>query len=125
MLSPFIWPKKSLTLQLRVVVCVLLIVAGRVANVYVPIYSAKIGTELLIYTYFIFLIQKYLIIDFNQNLVESLTAVPFAFRCDLIFIYIGLMFLQGNLGLGFLNILRSYLWIHIQQYTKREFEVSF
>lgn len=34
------------------------------------------------------------------------------------------MFLQGNMGMGFLNIFRNYLWIHIQQYTKREFEVS-
>lgn len=43
MIAPFIWPKKSLALQLRVVACILLVIAGRVANVYVPLYSAKIG----------------------------------------------------------------------------------
>lgn len=53
MISPFIWPKKSLTLQLRVVTCILLVIAGRVANVYVPIYSAKIGIQFLICIYFI------------------------------------------------------------------------
>lgn len=74
--------------------------------------------------YIFYLKTTYLIIDFNQTSVESLTAVPFTFRWDMISIYIGLMFLQGNMGMGFLNIFRNYLWIHIQQYTKREFEVS-
>lgn len=43
MIAPFVWPKKSLALQLRVIACILLVIAGRVANVYVPLYSAKIG----------------------------------------------------------------------------------
>jgi len=43
MIAPFIWPKKSVALQLRVVACIILVIAGRVANVYVPLYSAKIG----------------------------------------------------------------------------------
>jgi len=43
MIAPFIWPKKSVALQLRVVACIMLVIAGRVANVYVPLYSAKIG----------------------------------------------------------------------------------
>ncbi|XP_060851050.1 ATP-binding cassette sub-family B member 6 isoform X2 [Rhopalosiphum padi] len=98
MIAPFIWPKKSIALQLRVVACILLVIAGRVANVYVPLYSAKI--------------------------VDSLTAVPLVFRWDLIFTYIGIKFLQGGLGMGFLNNFRSYLWIRVQQYTKREVEVS-
>jgi len=58
-------------------------------------------------------------------LVDSLTAVPLVFRWDLIFTYIGIKFLQGGLGMGFLNNFRSYLWIRVQQYTKREVEVSF
>lgn len=44
MIAPFVWPKKSLALQLRVLACILLVIAGRVANVFVPLYSAKIGT---------------------------------------------------------------------------------
>ncbi|CAI6347440.1 unnamed protein product [Macrosiphum euphorbiae] len=98
MIAPFVWPKKSVALQLRVVACIILVIAGRVANVYVPLYSAKI--------------------------VDSLTAIPLVFRWDLIFTYIGIKFLQGGLGMGFLNNLRSYLWIRVQQYTKREVEVS-
>ena len=36
-LMPFVWPKKTLSLQFRVVFCFLLLGAGRVANLYVPI----------------------------------------------------------------------------------------
>jgi len=43
MLWPFMWPKGSLTLQLTVLICVGLLVAGRVANLFLPIYYKKIG----------------------------------------------------------------------------------
>jgi len=43
MLWPFLWPKGSILLQLSVLVCILLLVAGRVANLYLPIYYKKIG----------------------------------------------------------------------------------
>lgn len=47
MIAPLIWPKERLELQLRVVTCILLVIVGRVATVYVPLYSAKIGIYLL------------------------------------------------------------------------------
>merc|ERR1712012_262681 len=37
-LIPYMWPARSSSLQLRVIFCVLLIVAVRVINVWVPIY---------------------------------------------------------------------------------------
>ena len=43
MLVPFMWPRKSLGLQLVVMVCVLLLVAGRVVNLYTPITYKYIG----------------------------------------------------------------------------------
>lgn len=43
---------------IRVVACILLVISGRVTNMYVPIYSAKIGIQFLIY--FIFSIFFYL-----------------------------------------------------------------
>ena len=43
MLWPFLWPKGSVPLQLCVLVCVGLLVAGRVANLFLPIYYKKIG----------------------------------------------------------------------------------
>lgn len=42
-LAPFLWPKKNVLLQFRVIFCFLLIAGGRVVNVYVPIYQKKIG----------------------------------------------------------------------------------
>ena len=45
-IGPMIWPKGSVWLQLCVVICALLLVAGRVCNLYVPIYYKHIGKYL-------------------------------------------------------------------------------
>jgi len=42
-LAPFLWPRKDIVLQLRVILCFLLLIGGRVINLYVPLYSKKIG----------------------------------------------------------------------------------
>ena len=42
-LMPYMWPKKSKSLQLRVITCLVLLGGVRVANVFVPVYSKKIG----------------------------------------------------------------------------------
>lgn len=99
-LAPFLWPKKDLCLQLRVVICIILLAAGRAINLYVPIY--------------------------NKLIVDSMTITPIKFRWDWILIYVAFKFLQGGGtgGMGLLNNLRSFLWIRIQQYTTREIEVE-
>jgi len=50
MIWPFLWPKGSVALQLCVLVCIVLLVAGRVANLFLPIYYKKIGE--LMYLHF-------------------------------------------------------------------------
>uniref|UniRef100_A0A0C9QIE0 ATP-binding cassette sub-family B member 6 n=1 Tax=Fopius arisanus TaxID=64838 RepID=A0A0C9QIE0_9HYME len=99
-LSPFLWPKTDCLLQLRVLFCFALLIAGRVINLYVPIY--------------------------NKKIVDSMTTDILKFRWDLILIYVAFKFLQGGGtgGMGVLNNLRSFLWIKIQQYTTREVEVE-
>lgn len=99
-LFPYLWPKKNPLLQGRVLFCILLLVAGRVIKLYLPIY--------------------------RKNIVDSLTETPLRFRYDLVLIFVALSFLQGGgTGtMGLLNNLRSYLWIAIQQYTTREIEVE-
>lgn len=100
-LLPFLWPKKDFLLQFRVLFCFMLLMGGRVINLYVPIYSKLI--------------------------VDSMTIItPLVFRWDWILIYVSFKFLQGGGtgGMGFLNNLRSFLWIKIQQYTTREIEVE-
>ncbi|CAG9770126.1 unnamed protein product [Ceutorhynchus assimilis] len=101
-LMPFMWPKKDCCLQFRVLFCIILLVAGRVVNLYVPIYNK-------------------LIVDSLAEKNEKLS-----FRWDWILLYVGFKFLQGGGtgGMGLLNNLRSFLWIRISQYTTREIEVE-
>lgn len=49
------------------------------------------------------------------------------FCWDYILIYVALKFLQGGGtgGMGFLNNIRSLLWISVQQYTSREVQASY
>ncbi|KZC11789.1 ATP-binding cassette sub-family B member 6, mitochondrial [Dufourea novaeangliae] len=99
-LAPFLWPKKSFLLQLRVTFCFVLLILGRLINLYVPVY--------------------------NKKIVDSVTEAHGIFRWDLVLIYVAFKFLQGGGtgGMGVLNNLRSFLWIRIQQYTTREIEVE-
>ncbi|GBP92675.1 ATP-binding cassette sub-family B member 6, mitochondrial [Eumeta japonica] len=98
-LLPFLWPRKSLLLQIQVMICVIALIAGRIVNLFVPIYSKEI--------------------------VDALAPPPM-FRWDLVLIYVFLKFLQGGGtgGMGFLNNLRSFLWIKVQQYTTRELQLE-
>ncbi|XP_045448381.1 ATP-binding cassette sub-family B member 6 [Melitaea cinxia] len=99
-LLPFLWPKKSACLQIYVLICVLALLAGRVINLYVPIY--------------------------NKRIVDSVSIPPLYFRWDLVVIYVFFKFLQGGGtgGMGLLNNLRSFLWIRVQQYTTRELQLE-
>ncbi|XP_034832420.1 ATP-binding cassette sub-family B member 6 [Maniola hyperantus] len=99
-LLPFLWPKKSLCLQIYVFICILALIAGRAINLYVPIY--------------------------NKKIVDSLSIPPLLFRWDLVVIYVFLKFMQGGGtgGMGLLNNLRSFLWIRVQQYTTRELQLE-
>ncbi|CAB3401793.1 unnamed protein product [Caenorhabditis bovis] len=95
---PYIWPRKSVGLQLRVLISLVLLIIGRLINLVLPLYSKWI--------------------------VDGL-AEPETFAYSMIFIAGALKFLQGNGAMGgFLNSLRTYLWIPIQQYTTREIEVG-
>ncbi|XP_068633217.1 ATP-binding cassette sub-family B member 6 [Battus philenor] len=98
-LLPFLWPRKSLQLQIYVFICILALLAGRAINLYVQIY--------------------------NKEIVNSLS-VPHVFRWDLVIIYVLFKFLQGGGtgSMGFLNNLRSFLWIKVQQYTTRELQLE-
>nr|XP_045600153.1 ATP-binding cassette sub-family B member 6-like [Procambarus clarkii] len=101
-LFPFMWPKKNALLQLAVITCFVLLLAGRVANVFVPIYYK-------------------LIVD---GLGGS-GGTPF-FCWEYVLVYVALKFVQGGGtgGMGFLNNLRTLLWISVQQYTSREVQVQ-
>lgn len=47
MIGPMLWPRGSILLQLCVIASALLLVLGRVCNLFVPIYYKKIGKNLV------------------------------------------------------------------------------
>ncbi|XP_067130723.1 ATP-binding cassette sub-family B member 6 [Centruroides vittatus] len=101
LLIPFIWPKKNIFLQFRVLFCFILLALGRVANIFIPLY--------------------------NKKIVNSLTLQPgessLTYHWDFILIYVGLWFLQGQGNNSLLNNMRSVLWIRVQQYTVKEVQI--
>ncbi|CAK8695552.1 unnamed protein product [Clavelina lepadiformis] len=99
LLWPYMWPSNSLLLQLRVLFCIVCLVAGRVVNPYVPIY--------------------------NKNIVNSLSdGSPWSVVFIQVIAYVGLKCLQGSgFSGGVLNGLRSFAWIRVQQYTNRRVQV--
>ncbi|CAH1788119.1 unnamed protein product [Owenia fusiformis] len=117
LLWPFMWPKKSFSLQIRVVVCFLILGAGRGVNLLVPIYYKNIVNSLTI--------KKPAEDDQIDHRV--LQAGGLEFRWDYIAIYVGLRFLQGGGfgSMGLLNNLRTFLWIRVTQYTTKETSVNF
>ncbi|XP_035228814.1 ATP-binding cassette sub-family B member 6, mitochondrial-like isoform X2 [Stegodyphus dumicola] len=99
-LIPFLWPKKSIVLQLRVVMCFFILILGRVINVFVP--------------------------QYNKHIVDSLSlpVSQITFRWDYILMYVLFWFLQGQGNNSFLSNIRSFLWIRVQQYTVKEVELE-
>lgn len=102
-LMPYMWPKKSITLQFYVIFSMVLLVAVRVTNVYVPILSKQIVDDLA---------------------GHGMDKVTFVWGLILIFVTMRLIQGGGNGQTGVLNIIRSILWIRVQQYTEREIQVS-
>ena len=119
LLFPYIWPKGHPLLQLRVVICFLILAGGRVINLYVPIYYKNIVNALT---------------PNSTQPVEHLDAVfgftvgqsGVTFPLASIIIYVFLRFLQGGSvgSMGFCNNLRTFLWINVQQYTSRAMQVQ-
>jgi len=106
MMFPYVWPKGNVFLQLSVFLCIILLGAGRVVNVFVPLYS--------------------------RDIVNSLSYDPknpdkeLQFRWDLIIMLAFFTFLKGG-GTGttgLLNNTRSLLWIKVQQYTTRSVQIK-
>ena len=116
LIFPYVWPKGQYLLQLRVVVCLVLLAAGRVVNVYVPLFYKTITDDLAAYPLP------------NATNAEGSGANP-VFPTSLILYITGYVFLRfiqgGSVGtMGFLNNYRGYLWIPVQQYTTRAMQVS-
>ena len=89
LLSPYLWPSKSKTLQAVAVVCAMIVVVGRIVNVLVPRQLGLVVADL----------------TDDRSPWTNLG------------IFVGLRFLQG--GGGILNALQSTLWVSVAQYSDR------
>jgi ABC-type transport system involved in Fe-S cluster assembly fused permease/ATPase subunit len=89
---PYLWPSKSLRLQVIVVICFVLVVLQRLVNLAVPLQVGKVTNQL-------------------ANEEGDTPGMPWIS----ISILIALKFLQGNSGI--LGAARSVLWIPISQYS--------
>eukprot|EP00050_Salpingoeca_kvevrii_P009079 m.306974 g.306974 ORF g.306974 m.306974 type:complete len:888 (-) comp19564_c0_seq1:48-2711(-) len=102
-IGPFVWPRGEFALQLRFLFCIILLVGGRIVNLYVPICYKRV--------------------------VDRLTPdgdSPISFPGGVVVTYVVLRFLQGGGtgSMGLLNNLRSFLWIRIQQFSTRTVRVA-
>ncbi|KAJ7675100.1 ABC transporter type 1, transmembrane domain-containing protein [Mycena rosella] len=90
-LAPYLWPSKSRSLQLLVLLCVILILIGRAVNASMPFALGE------------------LVRIFEGESDRSIWPV--------LFLYVALRFLQGSGGLA---ALRDCLWTPVMQYSDRE-----
>ncbi|XP_049449856.1 ATP-binding cassette sub-family B member 6 [Epinephelus fuscoguttatus] len=100
LLLPYVWPKGAAALQGLVLLCLGLLVAERLVNVLVPVYS--------------------------KNIVNELSAGGgWTTLIATVCIYTLLKFLQGGGAgtSGFISNLRQFMWIKVQQFTSRGVQV--
>ncbi|KAK3099268.1 hypothetical protein FSP39_001923 [Pinctada imbricata] len=110
MMAPYVWPKGSICRQMIVFFCVLILVAGRITNLFVPMYAKAIIDSL----------------SPTEDPVTEKVIWP-VFRWDLVLIWALLNYLKGGGtgSTGFLNNARAFLWIRVQQYTTRKIQLKF
>jgi len=103
------WPSDDDWLKLRVIICVILTVAGRIVNLFIPIFYKKIVETL----------GNSLQQDWNNSELEE------GWSWHFVLIWISLKLSQGGgLGSGLLGNVRSFLWIKVQQYTSLKIQVA-
>lgn len=96
---PYLWPQKSRGLQIIVMICMLLLLAGRVLNLLIPYQVGKIVN----------------LLSWDEH---GLHNVPYG----QIALFILFRLMQG--GSGIVNSIRSVLWVPIGQYSYRALSVA-
>ncbi|KAJ2082839.1 ATP-binding cassette-type vacuolar membrane transporter Hmt1 [Coemansia sp. RSA 988] len=99
LLAPFLWPSGDRILQLRIFCCLLILIAGRIVNVLVPL-------------------QFKAVVD---GLSPKDGSAP-KFEWANVLIYTGLQTLQGSVGV--LSTLQSFAWIPVGQATTKRISVA-
>ncbi|KAF6772058.1 hypothetical protein AHF37_09005 [Paragonimus kellicotti] len=134
LLAPYIWPRNSRLIQLRVIVCAALLVLDRVVNLYSPIFYKQIVDSLTVSSNKTGIqassesypgdssIHTGLLHRLFDHLVGEHGLV---YRWDYVLQFIAIRFLQGlgSFGGGLINTVRSQLWINVDQFSTREMSV--
>ncbi|CAF1451753.1 unnamed protein product, partial [Didymodactylos carnosus] len=114
-LVPYIWPKGNYGLQLNIFICLVILIAGRILSLEVPRYTKLITDELINSG-----ADNNSVTDTFLNLGQVFRT-PQTWPWKLVTILMVLRFLQGAglFGSGALGILRTLLWVKVEQYTTR------
>ncbi|OAQ34666.1 hypothetical protein K457DRAFT_28061 [Linnemannia elongata AG-77] len=104
-LRPYIWPSKSRKLQIHILLCLVLLVIGRVVNVLVPRQLATVVGALR---------------QVSDGATDESENPRFVWME--IMVFIGLRALQGSIGA--VDTLQGLLWIPVGQFNTRELAVK-
>ncbi|KAG0028513.1 Homocysteine S-methyltransferase 1, partial [Podila clonocystis] len=107
-LRPYIWPSKSKKLQTHIILCLLLLVVGRVVNVLVPWQVANVVNALT------------KVSNGSEGGKDESGNPRFVWKE--IMIFIAFRALQG--GIGAVDTLQGLLWIPVGQFNTRELAVK-
>lgn len=129
MLLPFIWPKSKYLIQLKIILCIVILFIARVVNLYVPIFYKNVVNSLTPNT-----TSNHTVSDvvhqlksghFNYIYVTLIGENGLVYRWDLIFYYIGIRAVQGvgSPSSGILGALQSQLWLSVDLYCSRKLGV--
>uniref|UniRef100_A0A0X3PF57 ATP-binding cassette sub-family B member 6 n=1 Tax=Schistocephalus solidus TaxID=70667 RepID=A0A0X3PF57_SCHSO len=129
-LLPFILPKRNYLIQLNIFLCTVILVSGRIVNLYVPILYKNVVNSLTPITKNNtppHSDQPVQVTEFTNNNYLSYFYVLLVgptgliYRWDLILLYIGVRAIQGvgSSSSGLLGALQSQLWIPVDQFSSR------
>jgi ATP-binding cassette subfamily B (MDR/TAP) protein 6 len=107
-LRPYIWPSNSRKLQIHILLCLVLLVVGRIVNVLVPWQVAKVVNTLR------------QVSDGTEGGTDENGNPRFIWKE--IMVLIGLRALQGSIGA--VDTLQGLLWISVGQFNTRELAVK-
>ncbi|KAF9127017.1 Homocysteine S-methyltransferase 1 [Mortierella sp. 14UC] len=107
-LRPYIWPSNSRKLQIHILLCLVLLVVGRIVNVLVPWQVAKVVNTLR------------QVSDGAEGGTDENGNPRFIWKE--IMVFIGLRALQGSIGA--VDTLQGLLWIPVGQFNTRELAVK-
>lgn len=113
MLLTFFWPDVTRGIQVRFLLCMVIAAVETSTSILVPAYNQKIGKCNRIYNS-----SKARWRRLSYISVDSLDKKEFCW--DLIMIYVGLKFLS----MGALWTLRTFMWLHVNDFIKRIVETK-